>query len=64
MGDLVIRVLVFNVLCIVCVVFLYCFFYVYLLLIFVSVLVQGLLPLSDNSIAVSSSRSSNNNKQK
>ena len=35
-GVLVIRILVFTVFCIVCTVFLYCFFYVYL---FFSVLV-------------------------
>jgi hypothetical protein len=44
--------------CIYCV--LYCFVCVYLFL-FLSVLVEGLLPPSDNSIAVSSSSSSNSN---
>jgi hypothetical protein len=48
---LVIFVLVFNVFCIVCIVF-NCFVYVYLLFV-LSVLVQGLLPLSENSIAIS-----------
>jgi hypothetical protein len=47
--------------CIVCTVFLYCFVYVSLFLFVLSVLVSGLLPPSDNSIAVSSSSSSNNN---
>jgi hypothetical protein len=44
--------------CIVCTVLLYCFVYVYLFLFCLSVLLYGLLPPSDNSIAVSSS---NNN---
>jgi hypothetical protein len=38
--------------------FLYCFVYVYLFLFLLSVLVYGLLPPSDNSIAVSNSSSS------
>jgi len=42
-------------------VFLYCFVYVYLFLFVLSVLVYGLLPPSDNSMAVSSSSSSSNN---
>jgi len=45
--------------------FLYCFIYVYLFLFALSVLTQGLLPPSDNSIVVSSSSSingSNHNK--
>jgi hypothetical protein len=44
--------------------FLYCFFYVHLFLFVLSVLVLGLLPRSENSIAVrnsSGSSSSNNN---
>ena len=53
MGVLVICVLVFTVFCIVCAVFLYCFVYVYLFLFVLSVLLQGLLPPSDNSVAVS-----------
>jgi len=52
-GVLVICVLVFNVYCIVCTVFLYCFIYVYLFLFVSSVLVSGLLPLCGNSTAVS-----------
>jgi hypothetical protein len=51
-GVLVVCVLVFTVFCIVCTVFLYCFVYVYLFLFVLSVLVQGLLPPSENSIAV------------
>jgi len=38
-GVLVTRVLVFTVFCIVCTVFLYCFFYVYLFLFVLCVLV-------------------------
>jgi hypothetical protein len=53
-GVLVICVLVFTVFCIVCTGFLYCFFYVYLFLFVLSVLVQELLPPSDNSIEVNS----------
>jgi hypothetical protein len=60
-GVLVICVLVFTVFCIVCTVFFYCFVYVYLFLFVLSVLLQGLLPLSENSIAVSSSNSSTSN---
>ena len=64
-GVLVICVLVFNVFCIVCTVF----FVLFRLCIFIfvfSVLMYGLLPPSDNSIAVGSSsssrsRSNNNN---
>jgi hypothetical protein len=41
--------------------FLYCFAYVYLFLFVLSVLVEGLLPPSDNSIAV---RNNNNNNNK
>jgi hypothetical protein len=48
-GRLLIRVLVF---CIVCTVSFYCFVYVHLFVFVLSVLVQGLLPPSDNSIAV------------
>jgi hypothetical protein len=47
--------LLFFVLFVLC--FLYCFVYVYLFLFVLSVLTQGLLPPSDNSIAVN-----NNNK--
>ena len=47
--------------CIVCTAYLYCFVYVYLFLFVLSVLVYGLLPPSDKSIAVSSSSSNNNN---
>jgi len=50
---LVMCVLVFTVFCIVCTVFLYSFVYVYLFLFALSVLVLGLLPSSDNSVAVS-----------
>ena len=50
-GVLVICVLVYILFCIVCTVFLYCFVYVCLFLFVLSVLVQGLLPPSDNSIA-------------
>jgi hypothetical protein len=42
-------------------VFLFCFFYVYLFLFVLSVLVEGLLPPSENSIAVSKQASNNNN---
>jgi len=42
-----------------CAVFLYCFVYVYLLLFVLSVQVQGLLPQSDNSIAVSNNNNNN-----
>ena len=49
---------IYCVLCCFYCVFLYCFVYVCLFLFVLSVLVQGLLPPSDNSIAVSSS---NNN---
>ena len=52
MGVLVIRVLVFTVFFIVCTVFLYCFVYEYLFLFVLSVLVQGLLPPSNNTNAV------------
>ena len=52
MGVLVTCVLVFTVFCIVCTVLLYCFVYVYLFLFVLSVLLKGLLPPSDNSIAV------------
>jgi len=52
-GRLLINILVFIVFYIFCTVFLYCFGYVYLLLFVLSVLVQGLLPPSENSIAVS-----------
>jgi len=41
----------FTVFCIVCTVFLYCFVYVHLFLSVLSVLVQGLLLPSDNSIS-------------
>ena len=41
--------------------FLYCFVYVYLFLFILSVLVQGLLPPSDNKIAVINSSSIKNN---
>jgi len=60
-GCLVIRVLVFSVFCIVCTVLFYCFVYVYLLLFLLSVLGYGLLPPSDNSIAVSNNSNNNNN---
>ena len=50
--GLEICVYVFTVICIVCTVFLYCFVYVHLFLFVLSVLVYGLLPPSDNSIAV------------
>jgi hypothetical protein len=50
---LIICVLVFTAFCIFCTVFLYCFVYVYLLLLVLSVLVQGLPPPSEISIAVS-----------
>ena len=48
---LVICVLVFTVFCIVCTVSLYCLVYVYLFLFVLSVLVYGLLPWGENSIA-------------
>jgi hypothetical protein len=51
-GVLVICVLVFTVFCTVCTVFLYCFVHVYLFLFVSPVLVHGLLPPSENSIAV------------
>jgi len=51
-GALVICVLVFTVFCIVCTVFLYCFVCVYLFLFVLSLLMQGLLPPSENSIAI------------
>ena len=54
MCVLAICVFVFTLFCTVCTVFLYCFVYVYLFLSVLSVLVYGLLPPSDNSIAVSS----------
>ena len=41
--------------------FLYCFVYVYLFLFGLSVLVSGLLPPSDNSIAVHNNNNNNNN---
>ena len=41
--------------------FLYCFFYVYLFLFVLSVLVQGLLPPNDNSIAGNNNDDGNNN---
>ena len=40
MGILVVCILVFTVFCIVCTVFLYCFFYVYLFLFVLSVIVK------------------------
>ena len=52
-GVLVICVLVFTVFCTVCTVFLYCSVYVYLFLFVFCILVLGLLPPSENSIAVS-----------
>jgi len=52
-GVLVICVLVFPVFCVLFTVFLCCFVYVYLFLFVSSVLVQELLPLSENSITVS-----------
>jgi hypothetical protein len=45
-GVLVIHVLVFTL-------YLYCYVYVYFILTVLFILVQGLLPLSENSIAVS-----------
>jgi hypothetical protein len=51
-GVPVICVLVFTVFYIVCTVFLYCFFYVYLSLFVLSARVQELLPPGDNLIAV------------
>ena len=53
--------IVFTMFCIVCTVFLYCLVYVYLVLFVLSVLVQGLLPPSDNPIAVSNNNNNNNN---
>jgi hypothetical protein len=54
-GVLVICVLVFTVLyCF------YCFVYVYLFLFVLSVLVLGLLPPSDNSLAVNNNNNNNN----
>jgi hypothetical protein len=53
---LVIHVFVFTVFCIVCTVF-SVLFHLYIFLFVVSVLVYGLLPPSDNLIAVSSSSS-------
>ena len=50
-GVLVISVIVYIVFYIVCTAFLYCFVHVYLFLFVLSVLEQGLLPPSDNSIA-------------
>ena len=61
MGVLVICVFLFTVFCIVCTEFLYSSVYVYLFLFVLSVLVQGLLPLSDNSIAISNNNNNNNN---
>ena len=58
MGVLVICVLVFVAFCIVCTAFLYCFVYVHLLLF---VLVYGLLPQRDNSLAVNNNNNNNNN---
>jgi len=57
---LVICVLPFTVLFVVCTVCLYCFVYVYLFLFALFVLVKGLLPPSDNSVAVNNNN--NNNK--
>jgi len=54
-GVLVIRILLFTAFCIVCTGFLYCFVYVYLFLFVSFVLLYGLLPQSENSIAVSNS---------
>ena len=51
---MVICALVFIVFCIVCTVFFYCFFYVYLFLFVLSV-----LPPNDNSIAVSHNNNNN-----
>jgi len=48
----VLLICVFTVFCIVCTVFLYSSVYVYLFLFVLSVLVQGLLPPSDKSIAI------------
>jgi hypothetical protein len=53
---LVICALVFTVFCFVFTVFLYCFFYVCVFL-----LVLSVLPPSDNSIAVSNNNNNNNN---
>ena len=63
MCVLVICVLVFTVFCIVYTVFLCCFFYVHLFLFVLPVLKQGLLPPSDNSIAVNNNNNNNNNIQ-
>ena len=54
MGEsvLVIRVLVLTLFCIFCTVFLYCLLYVYLFLFVLFVLLSGLLPPAENSIAV------------
>jgi hypothetical protein len=60
-GVLVICVLVFTVFCINCTVFLYCFFHVYLFVFILSVLLLGLLPPSENSIAVNNNNNNNNN---
>jgi len=60
-GVLVIWVLVFTVFCIVCIAFLYCFFYVNLFSFVLSVLVEELLPPSENWIAVSNNNNNNNN---
>jgi succinate-acetate transporter protein len=51
-GVFVICVFVFTVFCIVCTVFVVLFVYVHLFLFVLSVLVQGLLPPSENSIEV------------
>jgi len=60
-GALVICVFVFIVFCIVFTVFLCCFDYVYLFLLVLSVLVKGLMPPSENSIAVNNNNNNNNN---
>jgi hypothetical protein len=52
---LVICVLVFTVFCIVCTVFLCCFFYGYVFL-----LVSSVMPTSDNSVAVNNNNDNNN----
>ena len=49
-GVLVICVLIFTVFCIVCAVFLYCFFYVYLFLFALSVILLGLAPPSETQL--------------
>jgi hypothetical protein len=59
-GVLVICVLVFTLFCTVCTVFLYCFVYVYLFLFVLSVLVEGLLPPSDNCISINNNNNNNN----